>query len=81
MLIQHFQVSGTTDSNGRLFTNEDIHNKLVVSLLPSENGKIAQQVRLSTNMLCIRYTNSDSGTPYANQTVVCNVFIINKYIN
>lgn len=81
MMIQQFEVNGTTDEYGRLFTNVDISSTVVISLLPYENGKIAQQVRLTSNKLCIKYTDSSSGSVYANQNVVCNVFVVTKYQN
>lgn len=74
--IHHDTLSGTTDNSGRLFSNYDISNKLIIALLPTEHGKIADQVRLSGNTLCIKYLNSDSMSPYNNQSVTCNFYYV-----
>ena len=74
--IHHDTLSGTTDNSGRLFSNYDISNKLIIALLPTEHGKIADQVRLSGNTLCIKYLNSDSMSPFNNQSVTCNFYYV-----
>ena len=76
LVIHHDTLSGTTDNSGRLFSNYDISNKLIIALLPTEHGKIADQVRLTGNTLCIKYLNSDSMSPYNNQSVTCNFYYV-----
>lgn len=75
-LIKHTNLSGTTDQFGRLLTDFNISDKIVVCVLSGENGRICNQIRLSGNTFACTVSASNPYAPLANTQVAVNVFYI-----
>ena len=68
------EVSGTTDSRGRINTDFDISDKIIVGLLSHHNGDFCLQYRMSANTLGVDFLNSADFSPIANSSRSANVY-------
>lgn len=74
--IKITEVSGTTDSRGRINTDFDITNKIIVGLLSHNHGEFCFQYRMSANTLGVDFLNSADFSPVVNSIRSANVYYI-----
>ena len=75
-MVKAVNLSGTTDARGRLMSDFDISDKIVVGVLSGTNGDIALQLRLSNNKFAVKFLTSDTMEVVANTSRSINVYYV-----